>query len=718
MALINTLRERMGKIVVAVISLTMISFILLTDQSNLPFMGGGSNTVGEINGKDISYKDFQAKLDEMVSTYSINTNQSPQSEELERIREQVWQAFILNYAYGQVFNEAGILVTEKELIDMVQGENTHPHVYQMLGNPQTGEFDRDFIPAFLQNMDQAGPQQREAWMRFEQSLIPSRQLTRLDVLLDKTNYVTKAEARHEYQAQSGSITLEYVYVPYFSIPDSTVSVTEKDMQKYLDAHANEYQREESRDMKFVVFQLAPSKEDTALLKRDLDLVIAGLKTADNDSAFAALNTEGAFPYMTYRKESMPEVLFGNGKPLPIDSVIGPIVLQDRMVVYKMSGKKAGEENFVKGSHILIKWDNTTDAAKAEAKKKAEDVLKRARSGGDFAALAAEFSQDFSNSMRGGDLGYFGEKGNFVKEFKDAAFAHVGTGIIPKVVETEFGYHIIKIDEAKDNMMYKVAIIEREFLISDQTRNQIYRSADMFSSDAKDEKTFEAKANELGYEVLTRTRVGTKDKRIGNIENARNLVLWLYNDATEDKVSEVKEFDGGYVVAVMTGRQKKGTARLADVQDEIEVKARNEKKAKTVIDKLNALSNKPFEEIATAYGSDARNGESVVTLGSNSLTGVGIAPEAVGVAFGLNEGQISKAIETSNGVVMVRVISKTAPADLDDYSFYGQQLASRRVGRKIGVTNFPLTYFPVMVSQDMDEAIKEIAVIEDWRHKFF
>jgi peptidyl-prolyl cis-trans isomerase D len=717
MAIINTLRDKGGKILVILIVLALAAFIL-GDPSTIGLFGGQDRGIAEIDGSEITYEDFQARVNDLSYVFTINTNRNPQGDEVESIRNQAWQSLLVEKAYLPQYAAIGMNISNAEIIDMVQGDNTHPHVIQMMGNPQTGEFDRASITGFLQQISQAPPQQQEAWARFENTLAPSRMMMMMDNLLDKSNYITKAEARSEHVAQNSSVTVEYVYVPYISVSDSSIAVSNSELKDYLDDHSKEYDREESRDIAYVSFAIKPSAEDTALVVSEVDELYAGLRMAQNDSSYAAINTDGGFPFMTYRKESLPEILFQNGQPIDADSMAGPLMLDDRMVIYKMTSKVAGPEYVVKASHILLRPEDDSEEAKKASKATAEEVLRKVRAGGDFASLASEYSQDPSNAERGGDLGYFGEFGNFAQPFKDAAFGHKGTGLIPRVVETDFGFHIIRIDEAKDNTQYKVAIIEKEFFISNESLEEAYREAGQFKASVSNTAEFEKQAEEGGFKVEKQTRVTNQTQRVGTITSARSMILWLYNDAETDEVSDVFELDNNYVVAVMTGMQEKGIVRLADVENEITRKVKDQKIGKTVVEKLNKLGNKTFEEIVSGYGDGAVTQEATFTLSSNSISGIGLAPEAVGLAFSLKEGETTKAFESMNGVLIMKMVSKNAAQATEDYSTYIQQLANRRQSRKVVVTDFPYTYYRVMISQDLDNAIKELSGVEDKRYKFF
>ena len=199
MALIGTLRNKMGKIVVGAIMVTMVAFIGTDLIGNSTLLGGGENPeIGEIAGSSITNAEFQRKVDELSYTFAINSGRNPLQQETEQIRDQAWNALIIENAYEEQFEDLGITVTNEELVDMVQGSNISPQIQQFFADPQTGEFNKENVTTFLSSLQQAEPQQRNSWISFEQSLIPSRKFEKYSNLFTKTNYVTKYEAKDEY----------------------------------------------------------------------------------------------------------------------------------------------------------------------------------------------------------------------------------------------------------------------------------------------------------------------------------------------------------------------------------------------------------------------------------------------------------------------------------------------------------------------------------------
>ncbi|WP_258102825.1 peptidylprolyl isomerase [Marinoscillum sp. MHG1-6] len=720
MALINTLRERMGRIVVIVVAFSMFAFIL-TDllQSNSMLFGGSDRTVGEIAGNKISYEAFNRKMDELSYNFVMSYQRNPSSEEASRIREQAWNALIIENIYLPEFEKLGIEVTDEEVIDMVQGNNISPVIRQFFTNPNTGEFSRDNVIQMLQNLKNAPAQQQQSWIAIEASLRPTREAEKYSNLFATTNYATSSEAKALYDAQNSNMTVDYFYVPFFSVADSLFEVSNSEMKDYLSDHADEFQTEESRSLSYVVFPIIPSSLDSAYVMEEIAELQKGLADAQNDSIYVTINSESDNPYMSITDpELVPGALMVDGEPVEVGTVSEPILAGSKYTVVKLSGIEEGDEAFVKASHILIQWEDNSIEAKAAAKEEAESIIKKIKAGEDFAQLAAQNSDDRSNSMTGGSLGWFGENGNFVEEFKDAAFGFNGTGLLPAPVETSFGYHIIRIDEPKTKTLYKIAKIEKEIFAGDETLNEIYRNADILASDSESAEDLVTNAEAQGLSAKSASKISSNDSRVGTLANARSIVSWAYNKGEVGAVSEVFDMDGSFVVAAVTAIQEKGVSKLDQVMGEVRLKVLNEKKSAYILGKLKELGDQEFEALKDAYGTGARAGSADLTLSSNSFPNVGIAGNAVGVAFSLEEGEKTAPFTTDNGVIIIAATAKSAAETQESYDAYKTMVLNSRQGRRTAIADFPYTYTPLVVSQRLADAVKELSEIEDTRYKFY
>ncbi|MEM9339191.1 MAG: hypothetical protein AAGA66_10720 [Bacteroidota bacterium] len=281
------------------------------------------------------------------------------------------------------------------------------------------------------------------------------------------------------------------------------------------------------------------------------------------------------------------------------------------------------------------------------------------------------------------------------------------------------YKLSRIDElAKDSILYRVAKIRKDFFVSDETINEVYRQADLFAASSGNLEEFRKNAEEQNYRVQKAEDVDRNASRIGVINEARSIVLWMYNDADKGAVSDVREINDRYVVAALTDIQEKGVANLETVRNQVSKEVRNEKKGKILVEKLNGISGDDFAEIASTYGEGAKTGTADIQLSSNNVTSVGYAPEAIGLAIALNEEENTQAFQVKDGVVMVKLLSKEIPDVQSDYSPFTQQVIQKRQGFRTIIADFPLSYFRVYVGRNVDDAIKEFADIEDMRYKFF
>jgi peptidyl-prolyl cis-trans isomerase D len=544
-----------------------------------------------------------------------------------------------------------------------------------------------------------GSEARVRWELFQRDLKPGRERIKYENLLIKSNYITKAEAEREYHVQTDVAEVKFLYIPYYAVGDSAVNVTDDALKAYYNRNIERYKTEETRDIKYISIPVEPSSDDTVAVREELERFVTELRTAQDDSTYAAANTEGQNPYSKYTPANLPPFI-------PQDSliqgkVIGPFLDGDTYKVVKISRIFNDTVYSARAKHILIKWNDTSDAAKKEAKDKAQNILKDIRGGADFGAKAREFGTD-GTASRGGDLGWF-TSGQMVKPFETAVFSATKPGLLNNLVETEYGYHIIDVTNVKNNRAYDIAIIERSITPSDATLNEAFRKAEAFASDLSDLKDFEARAKEQGLAILEAKSILAGDRRIGTMGEARQVVQWLFRDASEGKISQVFDLQDQNVVAIMTNEVAKGYRPLESVKDEITPAVRNELKGKVITEKLNGLKG-TLDEIKTSYGQDANvYSSSDVKLSSNSLPTVGFDPQAVGIAFSLESGKRSKPLAGENGVVMIELLNKTIAPALNDYTTYKTQLDQGNTNRS---------------SMGVAEAIKEHADIVDERYKFY
>jgi peptidyl-prolyl cis-trans isomerase D len=695
----------MTKWVVGFIALAMIAFIVGSDlfgSGPRSIFGGNNNVIGEIGGHSVSLEEYQAVVQDRENNYILNFGRQAGEREQPTLRQQAWDLLIAKYAIQPQYEKVGVQVTTDEIWDIVQGKNIDENIKQSFLD-SLGKFDRNKLIQYLQSLD-AQPANSEArirWNLFKQSLIPGRERLKYENLIVKTNYVTEAEGERDYHNQNDVAEVKYLYVPFFSVSDSTIKVTDSDLRNYYDKNKKKFKVSLSRSMSYVDIPLVPTPEDSLAIRQELERAKDAFATTTEDSAYAVNNTDGKNAFEKLPTSKLPAFLSSQKENLIKGTVLGPIMDAGSYKLIKIV--KVGEDTIgtAKASHILIKWDKDTPEDKKVAKVKATKILNEIKGGADFAAKAREFGTD-GTASKGGDLGLI-TSGQMVKPFEEAVFKAKKIGLINELTETTFGYHIIKVTELINYTAYTIATVERAITPSEATQNEAFRKADTFAGNLSGVEAFKEKAKTENLIVYDANDVSTTERRINNLGEARQMITWLFRDTKVGKVSEVFDLDDSYVVAVMTGETEEGFKPFEKVKEEITPLVKNELKGKAIIEKLNTQKG-VLEDIAKAFGTDAAvNTVSDVKLNGNTLGTIGFDPVAVGSAFSLEGGKTTKPFAGENGVFIIEVKNKTVAPAVGDYAVFKNQA--------LQVINGRVAYY-------VSEAMKDAAKIEDKRYKFY
>lgn len=710
MALIGTLRNKMTKWVVGFVAVAIGAFVLNDLFGNGPTaVFGNENTVGEIAGSSISLKEYQDAIQVRENNYIMNFGRQPGDREKPLLQQQAWEYLIAQKAIKPEFERLGVRVTSDEIWDMIQGKNVDEGVKNSFLD-SAGNFDRAQLMQYIQQVEEIPTdpnlfsmwqQGNYRWTTFKNDLELGRERIKYENLLIKTNYVTKAEAERDYHSQNDVAEVKYVYVPFFAISDSAITVSDADLRAYYNRTKSKYKAEQMRSLNYVAFPIVASAEDSLQLREDLKTLAEGFKTTPDDSLYASTNTEGNEPFAKYNVSNLPPTLADQKDNLVVGTVFGPILEGDSYKVIKIVKIGRDTVGTAKASHILIRWDDESEAAKKTAKEKARKILAEIKGGASFAAKAREHGTD-GTASQGGDLGWF-SSGGMVKPFEDAVFGAKKTGVLSDVVETQFGYHLIDVTGVVDYTSYSVATIEFSITPSEETQNAAFLKAQNFAADLSGVKEFAERAKAQNLVVNQANNIRTNDRRLNDLGDARQIITWLFRDGKVGKVSEVQELPSDYIVAVMTSETNEGVRSFEAVKEEITPAVRNELKGKKIIETLKSKTGS-LEELAASFGTDATVASSSdLKFNSNTLPSVGLDPVAVGKIFALENGKRSEPFVGENGVLVAELQNKTVAPALGDYSMFKTQLKQSLDGRS---------------SMGIAEAIKTAAGIEDKRYKFF
>ncbi|MBT28184.1 MAG: hypothetical protein CMO01_00885 [Thalassobius sp.] len=698
MSIINSIRNKSGLLLI-VIGVAMLAFILGDLFSRNFLSQGNERIVGEIAGEEIPFEEFSREFDEFRQNYEMNIGRALTEQELPGIRQQAWNQLVFKKAYFKEFEKLGLAVTDEEMIDMIQGNNIDPSWASLFTNPETGEIDRNNIRSFLQNIESVPPQSQAFYINFERNLRPNRLRAKYENLLAETYFATDAEAKKEYEAQNSKADVRYAYVPYSTIPDSAVSVSESEMRDYYNDHKKEFDSDATISLEYVTFPIQPSDMDLEAIKEELEDLKTPFANTQNDTAFTAANSETNNNFIVAKPNSLPQGLnigdFEKGK------VFGPVKDGDFYKLYKVLDIVNDSVAYAKARHILIKTGDDKDAAKAKATKILNDI----KGGADFAQMAAANGEDGTKS-RGGDLGWFDENA-MVEPFGKAVFNAKSTGLLPSLIETDFGYHIIEVTHTKIYDNFNLAVIEKEIAASDDTRSEVYRRTGAFAVDRTKENFIsasEADSSLIRYQALN---INKNSRSINNIYDpgVRTIITWAFREAEVGDVSETLELEDQFVIALLTEKTEDGISSFESVKNSIKTKLAKEKKKEQILAKMKGLSG-TLDQIKDGYGSGATIGQATaISLNTTSLPSVGFAPKAIGQIFKMETGQTSEPIADENGVLVVEVDQMDKASEIAEYSLYKDQIQS-----KYGNIN--------QVSAKIAQAMNEFAEVENDIYKYY
>ena len=264
MATLEKIRNKAGIGITIFIGMALAAFVLGDAvKSGSSIMRGNQQEIAKIAGKSVDYKEFQKKVDDLTDIYKMNSGSSSIDQKTtEQIREQTWMGLVRNYTMKDIYDNLGIGVTSNELFELVSGENPHPIIQSLFRDQKTGTVNRPALIQFLkyQQSNSTGPE-HNYWLFVENQIVEERSFTKYNNLVSKGIFTTSDEAKQSIEGKNKKVNIEFVGKPFTMISDSSVKVSETEVQKYYDTHKEKFKQEASRDFEYVLFPVVASKGD-------------------------------------------------------------------------------------------------------------------------------------------------------------------------------------------------------------------------------------------------------------------------------------------------------------------------------------------------------------------------------------------------------------------------------------------------------------------------
>ena len=675
MAILGNLRKN-SFVLIAVIGMALFAFVIAGVFDGSGFQS--PDPIGKVNGEELSITDFRNQMDLLKKSYNFNDLQALTT---------AWDESIRTKLLEQQIDELGIGSSIDHLEFFLSQSPSFSSDERFVND--AGQFDINKFSNFIAEIKEINPQSYLQWSSQENQFNEQIKVNTYFNLVASGLNSTFYQGKNQYLNSNSIADISFVKIPYSSISDSLVSVKNSEISKYIKENTGDFEQKSTRDISYVTFTESPSNQDEMDLRNKMNSLLndrneynqvsklnetlPGFLTTDDLEFFLTENSDVEYdsvyrPKGFYSSEHAQMIFNLNN-----NNTYGPYVDGDFLKISKMLDKK--KNGNVRASHILVSYNGSQGSnpqitrTKSEARTEANRILRLVRSNPDnFSSYALEFS-DGPSKNNGGDLGFF-QEGAMVKPFNDFVFTNrVGrTGL----VETDFGYHVIKVVAKED--VVKVGTLALRNIPSERTSDSIFNIASKFEIDLASTSNINDTAKNLDFEVKSLNSIGELDHDLPDMESQRRLVQWLFNEETN--INDYKRFDlssGGYVIVQLTEKNEDGLMSPGLASINVLPILKNKKKAKIIIDKNRKY--KSLEEIASNNNLEINN-VSALNQSTPIVAQAGFEPKVIGTAFGLEINGISSLVEGESGVYMIKLNALKDPEEIESYSAFENQLTNK------------------------------------------
>ena len=656
MQIIQNIREKGSAIVIGVIALSLIGFIMM-DSRSANNRSGTSTSIGKINGESIDSKILIDKVKQIEDQRGRVTGS-----ELYQVRQSAWDQLVAEIVLNKEFEKLGLAFSPKELSSIMFSDDAPQTLKQAFTDKATGQYDIEKARQWWIQAKKAKGDQRDA---IDAQIIEP---LKLQTLANKYTSLLAASAYYptwmQQQDNADNKTfanISYVAVPYNTISDSTVKVSDDELIDYLGKHKNIYKQDGGRYISYVSFSANPSSTDTTKTIEQVSNLKQSFVSDTNAKAFVARNMSAIKfddSYTARSKLTMAQKDTIAG--LANGAVFGPYLDGKNIVLAKMIGNRQLPDS-VKCRHILIATSNPQTGEPtlndSIAKARIDSIETAIKGGEDFNKMVLMYSDDQGSKDKKGEYDFPSTQfTTLAREFAEAIF-YGNTGD-KKIIKTNFGYHYIEVLNQKNfETAYKIAFVAKEILPSDETINLANTQATKLSGEARTAKALETYTAKNGLRKIDiPTLVKENDYQLGSLQDARQLIKWAF-EAKQGDVSEAFNIEDQFIVAAVEKIQPEGLPDAKSARPMAELTVRNLKKAEEISKKLSTASTLDAAAVAYKVPVGAAGADSSITFVAQIINGIGMEPKVLGAAFDkAYQTKISEPIAGTNGVYVLKINS--------------------------------------------------------------
>ena len=574
MASLNTLRTKYGIIVSVVIILALLAFII----SLGPEMGFGSNDpkVGEINGDKISYSEY---LNEYETVKSFTGASESTEAESDALATATWRSLITKHLFTPSLQQVGLDVTEQERMAMISGEHLSQAYYTAFADPTTGAYDVQAVTSFLAQVSTM-PEYQSMWSFMNEQAVAERLMSKYMGLVKAGTYANKLEVAQGVTAANESRNGRMVVLPYTNVDNSSVEITDAEINNYFNAHKHLYTKAPYRAISYVVFDVEPTSDDMLEIENKAKTMGEEFAAAEDIRAFIRKNMGNiSTAYATADQLAEDEKVLLNGEQY------GPVLKGNEWVMSRAVDTKMAPDSLGL-SHIVL------DATQTEL---IDSLYTALQGGADFAEAARAHSSYAASAELGGEIGVVPFSALTPELAEPLATAKKGDVVKVTVSGVTQLIKVTRADAAKKHVLVGSIAIPVE--ASSATRRDVHNIASIFSVDGKGSlDNFNAAASAAAVTPRV-ARVSQGERSIVGLDNSHEVVRWAYG-ADVQEISEIFTLGNSYVVAMLTGIDDTEYMAVSDVSEVIRETLMRDKKFEVLKAKL-AGSN--IDEVAKTAG---------------------------------------------------------------------------------------------------------------------
>ena len=602
MAAIGKIRS-WGPVLATVIGLALFAFIAEEMFRSCEATGNERRQqVGEVLGKKISVQDFQALVDEYQDVIKMSQNRDNLSEEeLNQVKDQVWSQFVNSTIFENETKKLGLTVTDEELQNILK-TGTNPMLLQTpFVNQQTGRFDVTQLTKFLadykkaQQTSGAGEMVEQYqriynyWKFIEKSLRQQTLSQKYQTLLGQCLFSNPISAKNAFESRNLEADIQLAAVPYSTVKDADVQVSDADLKAKYDSQKEMYRQYfESRDIKYVDFQVVASTADRAALLKTMQEAKQNFE-AGQAVAEVVRKAQSQLPYTGFAvtRGALPNDIAKMLDSLQVGQVSVPFETRtDNTFNVVKYISKSEQPDSVQYRMIQVGGEDAADAHK-----RADSIYTALQGGADFEAIAKKYGQTaekqwLTSAMYERSQAIDGDTKTYLNTILTLA-----SGQVKNLELTSVNLILQVLDRRHMVDKYDVAVVKHTIDFSKDTYSKAYNDFSQYVSENKSIEQLEAAASKFGYRVQERKDLYNSEHNVAGIRSTREAMKWIF-DAEAGDVSPLYECGNNdhLLVVALTKVHPEGFRDLADVEESVKQEVIRDKKFAKISEQLAGVKS--------------------------------------------------------------------------------------------------------------------------------